>query len=201
MDCILNENFTHMLSEYGSIVLFFLLALGIVALPIPDETLLVISGALVANGILHLHSTVISAVAGSLTGITISYILGITGGSFLMQRYGSWFGVTKEKLDKAKDWFDHLGKWALFIGYFIPGVRHFSGFTAGITRVNYKHFALFAYSGGIFWIATFLSLGYFFGDTCFAFLEEIDQKFLILIFAAILVFAGCYLWKSQWKKK
>jgi membrane protein DedA with SNARE-associated domain len=183
------------------VVLFFLLALGIVALPIPDETLLVLSGALVANGILHLHSTVLSAIAGSLTGITLSYLLGATGGSLLVQRYGGWFGVTPERLAKAKNWFTHLGKWALFLGYFIPGVRHFSGFTAGITGVGYRHFALFAYTGGIFWISLFLSLGYFFGDMCFAFLEEIDRKVVMIFSIVILSCIGYYLYKNFLSKK
>lgn len=199
MDC-LNETFVHLLMEYGSFVLFLLLMLGIIALPIPEETLLVFSGALIAQGILNMHSTILAAFAGSLCGITLSYLLGITGGSYLMLKYGSWIGITQKRLDLAKDWFNHYGKWSLFIGYFIPGVRHFTGFTAGTARVEYPHFALFAYTGALFWIATFLSIGYYFGDVCFAFLEEIDAKLVGIIGFAILSAIGYYFWRKHKQK-
>jgi membrane protein DedA with SNARE-associated domain len=201
MDCvIINETFAHWLVEYGSFVLFFLLVLGIIALPIPEETLLVFSGALMAQKILNIPSTIVAAVAGSLCGITISYLLGLTGGSYLVQTYGSWIGLTPNRMEHAKTWFNRFGKWSLFIGYFIPGIRHFTGFTAGTARVEYHHFALFAYTGGIFWITTFLSLGYFFGDYCFAFLEEINFKLVILIGTAALLVAGYIFWK-KWSRK
>lgn len=199
MDC-LNETFAHLLMEYGSITLFFLLVLGIIALPIPEETLLVFSGALIAQGILNPHSTILAAVAGSLSGITISYLLGLTGGFYLFHKYGSWLGITLQRLEKAKEWFNHYGKWSLFIGYFIPGLRHFTGFTAGVTGVEYRHFALFAYTGGIVWITSFLSLGYFFGDLCFAFLEEIDVKVALMIGVLCLLSFAYFLWKKRMTK-
>ena len=200
MDCInLNETFVHLLLEYGSLMLFVLLMLGIIALPIPDETLLVFSGALIATGNLHLHSTVLAAILGSLCGISISYILGLTGGHYLVLKYGSWVGITMQRLEKAKEWFNHFGKWSLFIGYFIPGVRHFTGFTAGTAGVEYRHFALFAYSGGIIWVLTFLSIGYFFGNSCFSFLQDIDFKTALLIGAACMACLGFYLWRKRKK--
>lgn len=202
MDCLLNnhETVSRLLVEYGSLVLFLLLVLGIIALPIPEETLLVFAGALMASGRLNVHSTILAAVAGSLCGITISYLLGLTGGFYLLHKYGGWLGITPERLEKAKEWFNHFGKWSLFIGYFIPGVRHFTGFTAGSTKVEYHHFALYAYSGGIVWIATFLSLGYFFGDYCFAFLEEIDFKVVMVLSALCLSYIGYLIWK-RWGKR
>jgi membrane protein DedA with SNARE-associated domain len=200
MDC-LNETFAHLLMEYGSLMLFLLLVLGIIALPIPEETLLVFSGALMSKGILNIHSTILAAITGSLTGITISYLLGLTGGFYLFHKYGSWVGITIQRLDKAKEWFNHFGKWSLFIGYFIPGVRHFTGFTAGTTGVEYRHFAIFAYTGGIFWISTFLSLGYFFGDFCFAFLQDIDYKFVLGVGILCFLAIGYFCWKKWFSNK
>lgn len=200
MDC-LNETFAHFLTEYGSIGLFILLVLGIIALPIPEETLLVFSGALVAQGVINLHSTILAAVAGSLCGITISYLLGLTGGAYLVHKYGKWVGLSPKRLEQANEWFHHYGKWSLFIGYFIPGVRHFTGFTAGTASVEYPHFALFAYTGAVVWIATFLSIGFFFGDYCFAFLEKIDMNILMMIGAACMLGAGYFFWQKRRSKK
>lgn len=202
MDCLINnDTLAHMLLEYGSIVLFILLMLGIVALPIPEETLLVFAGALMAQGILHPPSTIIAASTGSLCGITVSYLLGLTGGHYLVHKYGKWVGITTERLNQAKAWFERFGKWSLFIGYFIPGVRHFTGFTAGTTKLEYHHFSLFAYSGGIVWITTFLSIGYFFGDICFAFIEEIDFKTVMIIGTATMAVLIYAIWRSKRNNK
>lgn len=201
MDCLItNDTLAHLLLDYGSIVLFFLLVLGIIALPIPEETLLVFAGALMAKGLLHPPSTILAAGAGSICGITISYLLGFTGGHYLVQKYGKWVGITLHRLEQAKDWFTHFGKWSLFIGYFIPGVRHFTGFTAGTAKVEYHLFSLFAYSGAVVWISTFLSLGYFFGDVCFSFLEEIDFKVVMGVGIFALLVVAYVIWKKKKQK-
>ena len=188
MDCIpINEAWTNVLLNYGGIVLFVLLALGIVALPIPDETLLVLAGALMSQGSLFIPTTILAALAGSICGISLSYLIGRTGGSYLVHKYGSWFGITEKRLEVAHDWFRHYGKWTLTIGYFIPGIRHFTGITAGTSSLEYPLFALFAYSGAIIWVFTFLSLGYFFGGFCFTFLEKIDTGTVLIVGAIALL--------------
>lgn len=159
-----HELLAQWLLHYGPFALFGLLALGIIALPVPDETLMVLSGVLMYKGTLSIPTTVFATIAGSITGITISYFIGRTLGHYVVVRFGGWLGVTDEKIHKAHDWFDHLGKWALFFGYFIPGVRHLTGILAGSIALEYTHFALFAYTGAIVWASTFLSLGYFFGN-------------------------------------
>lgn len=169
MDSVLShETLTYWLLHYGSITLFILLALGIVAFPIPEETLMVFTGILMSSGKLPIPPTILAALGGSLCGITISYLLGRTAGSFMIHKYGSWMGITEERLQKTHAWFEHYGKWSLFVGYFIPGVRHFTGLVAGTTALSFDQFMLFAYTGGFFWVTTFLSLGYFAGDSIIA---------------------------------
>ncbi len=159
-----HEVLAHWLLHYGSFALFGLLALGIVALPIPDESLMVLTGVLMFNGSLPIPQTLVAAYAGSITGITLSYVLGRTLGKYVIRRFGSWFGVTSDRIHQAHEWFSHFGRWALFFGYFIPGVRHLTGIIAGSIGLDYRYFALFAYAGAILWTSTFLSLGYFFGN-------------------------------------
>ncbi len=115
------DTFTLWLVNYGSISLFFLLALGIVALPIPEETLMVIAGALMSNGTLGLPSTIISAYLGSVCGISLSYTLGKTVGLFFIHKYGRWVGLTQKRLNKAHRWFEHFGKWSSPLWLFYPG--------------------------------------------------------------------------------
>lgn len=164
MENFLPDTLTLWITQYGSFSLFVLLALGIFALPIPDETLMLFAGVLIAHGKLSPVATFIAAACGSMAGISISYVIGRTAGVFLIRRYGHWVRITEERMQRVHDWFERVGRWALLIGYFIPGVRHMTGYAAGITSMEYRHFALFSYCGAILWVSMFLSLGYFVGD-------------------------------------
>lgn len=178
------ELFSQWLVDYGSISLFILLALGIIALPVPEETLMVIAGFLVSKGLLNFPFTWVAAFLGSIFGISVSYLIGKKVGYFVLHEYGKWVGITEKKLQKAHNWFEKYGTWSLFIGYFIPGVRHFTGVIAGATELEYSRFALFAFTGAFFWVTTFLSVGYFFGDYWVLILEKIEDSFLYILIAA-----------------
>lgn len=153
---------TQWLLHYGEYAVFIFLALGIIGLPIPDETLLAFTGFLIAQHKVPLMPTVIAAILGAFSGITVSYLLGRTIGHFLIERYGSRIGITQDKIKRVHNWFEQMGKWTLFLGYFVPGVRHLTGYVAGTTQVHFATFMMFAYSGAFLWCLGFISLGYFF---------------------------------------
>jgi membrane protein DedA with SNARE-associated domain len=182
---MLPEIFNVWLLNYGSFALFCLLALGIVALPIPEETLLVFSGFLISQGTLSPIPTATAAYFGSILGITGSYLIGLTGGLYVVKKYGRYIGLNEEKMVKVHNWFEHYGKWVLVIGYFIPGVRHFTGIFAGVSTMEYHHFALYAFSGAFLWVCIFLSLGYFFGNLHQVAFELIERNVDILMYGAI----------------
>lgn len=158
------ETLSLLLLEYGGLALFGLLALEIIALPIPGEPLMVLAGVLLSNGDLAIVPTLFAAYSGAMCGISVSYSLGRIAGSYLVVGYGERIGLTNARMQRVHDWFHRFGKWSLMMGYFVPGVRHFTGFTAGMTGLEYKPFMLFAYLGAFVWVSTFLSLGYFLGD-------------------------------------
>jgi membrane protein DedA with SNARE-associated domain len=195
------ETMSFWLVNYGSITLFILLALGIIALPVPEETLLTITGILLYKGLLNMPLTYIAALGGSMCGITVSYIIGKTIGSRFLHKYGSWAGLTEKRLQMTHNWFDKYGKWSLTIGYFIPGVRHFTGVIAGVTELEYGYFALFAYSGAVVWVTTFLSLGYFFGDYWISLMNVIEESVLNVIIAISVVVALFFLYRYFKKPK
>lgn len=152
------------ISQYGYFAIFFLLTMGIVGLPVPDETLLAFCGYLAFQGRLSLPLAFAAAWAGSTCGITISFYLGRTFGLALIHRYGRYVRITEAHVMKAHAWFDRVGHWGLTFGYFVPGVRHLTAYAAGMSEVRPRQFALFAYSGGFLWTATFLSIGFFLGE-------------------------------------
>jgi membrane protein DedA with SNARE-associated domain len=189
------------ITQYGYLAVFFLLIFGIVGLPIPDETLLTFTGYLVYSGHLSLPLAFGTALAGSITGITISYYLGRVLGMKVIHRYGRYFRIKEEHFNKAHSWFERVGHWALTIGYFIPGVRHLTAYAAGISELEPHQFALYAYSGAVLWVSTFLGLGYFLGDRWKA-VEGNIHRYLVLaaIGIAVLVIGYGVWWKWLRKK-
>jgi membrane protein DedA with SNARE-associated domain len=161
---LLENAVLHWVSTYGYVAIFGLLTLGIVGLPIPDETLLTGCGFLIYRGQLHAAPAFASALVGSMCGITCSYIIGRTlGWKFLHSRAGRLLHIRDEQIRWVHDWFNRIGHWALMIGYFVPGVRHFTAIVAGTSKLEYHGFAVFAYAGALLWVSTFLFIGYHFG--------------------------------------
>ena len=152
------------ISQYGYGAIFSMLVLGIVGLPIPDETIMVFCGYLISRGNLSWAPALACAIAGSWCGITLSYVIGRTAGLGVVHRWGRYFHLNEERLALVNAWFARIGHWALFIGYYIAGVRHFTAIVAGISRVRFRTFAAYAWPGGAVWVSIFLSLGYFLGE-------------------------------------
>jgi membrane protein DedA with SNARE-associated domain len=177
-------------STYGYIAIFSLLVLGIVGLPVPDEFLLTGCGFLVYQGHLRPIPTVLSALAGSMSGITCSYLIGRTAGwKFLHSRLGRFLHIKDRDIRRVHDWFDRIGHWALMVGYFIPGVRHFTAIVAGTSKLGYRSFAMFAYGGAAIWVSTFLFIGYHFGPRWPQILSLVEHhlKLASVVIGAILV--------------
>lgn len=187
------------ITQYGYLAITLLLAFGIIGLPIPDETLLTFTGYLLYKGHLSTPLAFACALAGSASGITISYQLGRLFGHTLLVRYGKYLHITPARLDRAHRWFERIGHWALTFGYFIPGVRHLTAYAAGMSDVRPSQFALFAYSGAILWISAFLSLGYFLGERWQTVQENVDQ-YLLGGALTIAVVLAAYLGWRKWRR-
>jgi membrane protein DedA with SNARE-associated domain len=173
------------ISHYGYVAIFSLLVLGIVGLPVPDEWLLALTGYLSFRHQLQLGPAFISAVLGSICGISISYLLGRSAGLYALHRYGRFLRITPEGINKTHAAYDRYGPWLLFFGYFIPGVRHFTAIVAGTVRMRPAHFSAFAYSGALAWSSIFISIGYLLGDEWSSVLREIHHHLSIIAWMAL----------------
>lgn len=195
------------MADYGYAAIYVLLTLGIVGLPVPDEFLLTGCGFLISQDHLKLVPTFFSALAGSMSGITCSYVIGRTiGWKFLHSRFGRLLHISDARIRSVHDWFDRIGHWALMIGYFIPGVRHFTAIVAGTSKLELRSFAMYAYGGALIWISTFLLLGYHFGERWHEILSLVDRnlKLASLVLAALIVayFLTRYIvWKRRRKMR
>jgi membrane protein DedA with SNARE-associated domain len=169
--------------RYGYLAVFSLLMLGIIGLPVPDETLLTLVGYLVSRGELKFLPTLAAAVAGSSLGITISGLIGRTLGVAVVRKYGRWLRVSEATLDRVRDWFARRGKWALLLGYYVPGARHVVAVVAGSARLPAATFAAFAYSGALVWATTFLTLGYYAAEDWRSVAEALRRHVLVGVVA------------------
>lgn len=187
------------LANYGYFALFGLLMLGIVGPLIPDETILVFAGIAIHRGQMQPVLALFFAVAGSFCGITLSYILGRTGVVYALERSPMLQKHVCSRLPEVERWFERFGKWTLFFGYFVAGVRHFTALVAGMSGLPPATFALYAYPGGFLWVATFLTIGYYLGEQWGHVGPKFDRDAIIV--AVIVALAGLILWRFRRKKQ
>ena len=195
------DDILHWLSQFGYIGLFAALVFGIAGLPIPDETLLVFFGYLVSRGKMHPALTWLTALAGSMGGISLSYTIGRVVGYRFVHRYGRYVHLTDERLRQIQQWFDRIGHWLLTIGYFLPGIRHFTALVAGMSEMKFRSFASFAYPGAVLWITTFLALGYFLGDQWEVVFNHLHQQMTLVTIVLSVVAVAVWYWKKRRKQK
>jgi membrane protein DedA with SNARE-associated domain len=181
-------------SQYGYAGIFAALVLGIVGLPVPDETLLTFAGYLVYRGHLQLAPTLATAFLGSACGISVSYALGYTTGYYLIRKHGSKLHITQESVDRVHRWFTHLGSWTLTFGYYVPGVRHLTAMVAGASKLEYPRFALFAYAGALVWSASFILTGYLVGERWHHVSGQMHWWLLATVAVVAALALGYFLW-------
>jgi membrane protein DedA with SNARE-associated domain len=165
------------MTRYGYGAIFLLLVLGIVGLPVPDETLLLFAGYLSFKGTLQLEPALATAFAGSACGITVSYALGRFAGLPVLMKFGPLIHVRPEHLEQAHRWVERWGKYSLLFAYFIPGYRHLAAFVMGASLLKPAVFAGFAYSGALIWSTSFIALGYIAGEEWQQFIPLLHRAF------------------------
>lgn len=168
-----------LLNHYGYIVLLVSLTLELIALPLPGEVLMTYCGFLIREQKLNWTLSILAASCGAILGITLSYFIGRSLGAPFFEKYGHYVHMDKERLDKVSNWLKRYGNKLLIVTYFIPGIRHITGYFSGLIRISYKEFAINAYIGAFIWTATFISLGKVLGANWEKY-HGIIKKYLIM---------------------
>lgn len=145
-------------------ILFFIIFFetGVVLAPfLPGDSLLFILGVFAANGTLNLYLILILLTLAAVIGDSINYFLGRKFGEriFMKSRF-----FKKEYFEKTKNFYEKHGGKTIILGRFIPVVRTFAPFVAGVGKMNYEKFIIFNIIGALIWINTLVLLGYFFGS-------------------------------------
>lgn len=179
--------------EYGLITYFFLFLIifaetGLVVTPfLPGDSLLFTVGAFAGTGALNAFVLFILLSIAAILGDTVNYWIGYHIGPKVFQ--GKWF-FKEEYLDKTKKFFHEHGKKTIILARFVPVIRTFAPFVAGIGKMNYATFLMYNVIGGIIWVGLFIWLGYFFGRLPF-----IQKNFSLFVIGIIIVSVIPIMWQ------
>lgn len=190
------QTIIELINNYGYIILFFTLILELILLPLPGELMMTYCGFLVYKGNMDLIISILVATLGVIIGITTSYTVGSTLGERFFRKYGSYFHLEPNRLDKVSSWFDTYGTKLIFLAYYIPGIRHLTGYFSGMTKLSYKKFALNAYLGAFIWTSTFILLGNFLGLNWYKFHNYSKEFTIVILLVAALIFSILYIYKK-----
>ncbi len=164
---------------YGILFVVIFIETGLVVTPfLPGDSLLFAAGTFAALGSLNVWYLAGLLMVAAVLGDAVNYSIG----HYLGERAYSIKWIKKEHLDKTHAFFEKHGGKAIFLARFVPIVRTFAPFVAGIGRMSYAYFATYNVVGGITWVTTFTLLGYFFGNIPF-----VRKNFELVIIAIILI--------------
>jgi membrane-associated protein len=182
MDVHLNE----IILNYGIwtyAILFFVIFMetGFVVTPfLPGDSLLFAAGTFAALGSLNPLYLFLLLTVAAILGDTVNYSIGKYIGPKAFS--GEIKFLKKEHLDKTQEFYEKHGGKAIILARFIPIIRTFAPFVAGIGTMKYRKFIAYNVVGGIAWVAIFTFLGYFFGN-----IEFVKKNFELVIFAIIFI--------------
>lgn len=183
-------------------VLLFLIIFcetGLVILPfLPGDSLLFAVGALASTGLIDIYTVLWSLIIAAILGDSINYILGAwVGPRVFHQEKGLWF--RKEYLHRAHAFYEKYGAKAIVLARFVPIIRTFAPFVAGIGTMNYRRFLLYNVVGAVAWIGVFLLGGYFLGNI--PYVKSNFKLLLLLIIIGSLMPIIWEWWQVSGKKK
>jgi len=175
-----------------------------IAFPLPGEVIMSYCGFLVYQGHLNWFLSILIAWLGVSIGVTFSYWVGYKLGTPFLIKYGKFLFLRPERVKKTSEWFGKYGNKLLVISYFLPGIRHVTGYFSGITRLPFIKFAMLAYSGAFIWVTVFICTGKFLGPRWKTF-SSIIKPFLInggiIVLLIIVMFVIYKKYRVQINKK
>jgi len=179
---------THIIRDVGLVgVAIMTLTSGVIGVPGSEPTML-FAGFDVYQGNLPLIGIIVFGVLGDMLGASIAYAIGYWGREEVVERHGNKLHISKHRLDRAHRWFDRYGAPVILVSRCIPFARAAFPYAAGVARMGYVRFAIFATIGSIIWITALGVLGNAVGSNWQSWrhnLEYVDYAAAALLVAAI----------------
>lgn len=181
----LDRHLGELVAQFGPWVYAILFAIifcetGLVVTPfLPGDSLLFVAGGLAALGGMNVHLVVVLLVAAAILGDAVNYAVGRYLGRHLFTDRASRF-LNPKHLERAHAFYERHGGKAIVIARFVPIVRTYVPFVAGMAEMSYPRFAFYNVAGALLWVVSLCYAGYFFGNLPF-----VRQNLTLIIFGII----------------
>ena len=186
------------IAQYGTLVYVVLFAIvfcetGLVVLPfLPGDTLLFIGGAFCASGAMNIWVLMALLIIAAITGNTINYWIGSAIGHKVFTHDYRW--LDKAALKKTHAFYENHGGKTIILSRFIPIVRTFAPFVAGVSDMTFTKFQFFNITGAVLWVVSLVAGGYFFGNIPII-RDHLNTIVLVGVGAAVIPLALGGVWK------
>jgi len=186
------------IAQYGTLVYVVLFAIvfcetGLVVLPfLPGDTLLFIGGAFCASGAMNIWALMALLITAAITGNTINYWIGRAIGQKVFTHDYRW--LDKVALKKTHAFYENHGGKTIILSRFIPIVRTFAPFVAGVSDMTFTKFQFFNITGAVLWVVGLVAGGYFFGNIPII-RDHLNTIVLVGVGAAVIPLALGGVWK------
>ena len=167
--------------------IFLLMFLESTFFPFPSEIIMIPAGYLAYKGEMNLYLVVIMGILGSIGGALLNYYLAKSFGRAFILKYGKYFFIKEETLDKLESFFGKHGEISTFTGRLIPGIRQLISLPAGLARMNVAKFSFFTGLGAGIWVIVLVALGYLVGSNEALISEYLKSATLIALVSVVLI--------------
>ena len=180
---------------YALLFLIIFVETGVVVMPfLPGDSLLFVVGALCGLGLMSLPLTYVLLIAAAVLGNQTNYTIGrLVGRRVFQWEQSRWFN--RRAFDQAHAFYERYGGITLIAGRFMPFVRTFAPFVAGVAEMTRRKFSLYDISGAVLWVGSIVTLGYWFGNVPWV------QANLSRIIWAMIVIPGLFVLFGAWKSR
>ena len=170
----------NLISNYGYLGMFLGMVLEAVIIIIPSEAILATGGILASQKIFTLLGAFLTGLLGSVFCAIIIYYMGYFGGKAFVKKYGKYFFMKEEDIEKSDSWYQKYGLLAALIGRNFPIIRTLISLPIGIMRLSFTKFLLYTIIGSIPWTFAFVYFGYTLGNN-WTIINEYVQKLKVPI--------------------
>lgn len=175
---------TFLMTNFGYLGMFLGMVLEAVIIIIPSEVILATGGILAGRGIFSFWMAFLVGLLGSVFCAIIIYLIGYFGGRSFVKKYGRYFFMKEEDIEKCDIWFEKYRLLAAFVARNFPIVRTLISLPMGISKVNFKGFILYTTLGSVPWTFAFVYVGYALGNNWIIldrFIKKLKLPIIILL--------------------
>lgn len=175
------------IGDMGYWGIFLLMFLESTFFPFPSEIIMIPAGYLAFKGEMNVYIVVLIGILGSVAGALFNYYLAVHFGRAFILKYGKYFFIKEETLDKLEAFFTKHGELSTFNGRLIPGIRQLISLPAGLARMNIAKFSFYSGLGAGIWVIVLVALGYLLGSKEDLINEYLQNATLIALISVVFI--------------